>query len=188
MAVRVRHCPGCGAARSCDFRHPTLGVSEAPCSKGFAIFRGGQRASDQKSPAPVVPKRDRTLEQVIAHQRIAVLFQPQIDPLNGAIVGAEALVRWDGAGSPEALFARAASAGLAERLSRMIQRKALGIAATWEGALKGLHLSINLLRALRGRLHKWCSTRFRRRLDPADHGRIPKAHVPTDAIATRLAV
>lgn len=113
--------------------------------KWFNGFSRGQRASDRQGPAPAVPKRDRTLEAVIAHQRIAVLFQPQIDPVSGNIVGAEALARWDGAASPEALFARAAQAGLAERLSRMIQRKALQIAATWEGALKPLHLSINLL-------------------------------------------
>jgi len=118
--------------------------------KWFSGFRfnglgAGQRASDRSVPAPATPKRDRELEAVIAHQRIAVLFQPQIDPVSGNIVGAEALARWDGAASPEALFARAAQAGLAERLSRMIQRKALQIAATWEGALKPLHLSINLL-------------------------------------------
>ena len=113
--------------------------------KWFKGYSRGKRASDRTVPAPAVAKRDRTLEAVIAHQRIAVLFQPQIDPVSGDIVGAEALVRWDGAASPEALFARAASAGLAERLSRMIQRKALAIAATWEGPLKGLHLSINLL-------------------------------------------
>jgi EAL domain-containing protein (putative c-di-GMP-specific phosphodiesterase class I) len=113
--------------------------------KWFNSFSRGQRASDRSLPAPAVPKRDRTLEAVIAHQRISVFFQPQIDPVSGDIVGAEALARWDGAASPEALFARAASAGLAERLSRMIQRKALRTAATWEGALKHLHLSINLL-------------------------------------------
>ena len=113
--------------------------------KWFSRSSRGQRASDRSVPAPATPKRDRTLEAVIAHQRISVLFQPQIDPVSGDIVGAEALARWDGAASPEALFARAASAGLAERLSRMIQRKALRTAATWEGALKHLHLSINLL-------------------------------------------
>jgi len=113
--------------------------------KWLSDFSRGQRASDRSVPAPAVPKRDRTLEAVIAHQRISILFQPQINPVSGDIVGAEALARWDGAASPEALFARAASAGLAERLSRMIQRKALRIAATWEGSLKHLHLSINLL-------------------------------------------
>ena len=108
-------------------------------------FGAGQRASDRSVPAPATAKRDRALEAVIAHQRIAVLFQPQIDPVSGAIIGAEALARWDGAASPEQLFQRAARAGLAERLSRLIQRKALRVAASWEGALKGLHLSINLL-------------------------------------------
>jgi len=89
--------------------------------------------------------RDHTLEAVIAHQQISLLFQPQIDPRTGAIKGAEALARWDGAATPEALFRRAAAAGLSERLSRLVQRKALRAAATWEGALKGLHVSINLL-------------------------------------------
>jgi len=92
-----------------------------------------------------MPRRDRTLEAVIAHQRIALLFQPQIDPASGDILGVEALARWDGAASAEELFARAARAGLSERLSRLVQRKALRLAATWEGALKPLHLSINLL-------------------------------------------
>jgi EAL domain-containing protein (putative c-di-GMP-specific phosphodiesterase class I) len=93
----------------------------------------------------VIQKRDRELEAVIAHQHISLLFQPQIDPLSGAIIGAEALARWDGAATPEELFARATAAGLAERLSRLVQRKALRAAAVWEGSLKKLHLSINLL-------------------------------------------
>ncbi len=113
--------------------------------KWFSGLNGGQRASDRQDPAPVVHKRDRILEAVIAHQHIALLFQPQIDPASGHIIGVEALARWDGAASPEKLFERAAAAGLAERLSRLVQRKALRAAATWEGELKTLHLSINLL-------------------------------------------
>ncbi len=106
---------------------------------------GGQRASDRDVPAPAAVKRDRILESAIAHERIALLFQPQIDPATGNIIGVEALARWDGVDSPHELFARAAAAGLAERLSRLVQRKALRLAATWEGPLKHLHLSINLL-------------------------------------------
>ncbi len=114
----------------------------------FKWFNGlswGQRASDRQGPAPAVPKRDRTLEAVIAHQGISLLYQPQIDPFSGNIIGAEALARWTGAATAEDLFARATAAGLAERLSRLVQRKALRSAAIWEGALKGLDLSINLL-------------------------------------------
>jgi EAL domain-containing protein (putative c-di-GMP-specific phosphodiesterase class I) len=47
----------------------------------------------------------------------------------------------------ERLFARARSARLDERLSRLIQRKVLRSAAVWEGPLRGLGVSINLLPA-----------------------------------------
>jgi EAL domain-containing protein (putative c-di-GMP-specific phosphodiesterase class I) len=106
---------------------------------------GGERASDHPVQAPATKERDLVLEAVIAHERIDLLFQPQIDPSNGDVLGVEALARWDGAETPQDLFARAASAGLAERLSRLVQRKALRLAATWDGPLRHLHLSINLL-------------------------------------------
>ena len=82
---------------------------------------------------------------VIAHEAITVLFQPQIEPATGLIVGAEALARWKGAQTPQELFARAEASGLSERLSRLMQRKALRKAAIWEGPLKNLNVSINLL-------------------------------------------
>ena len=109
------------------------------------IFSRGQRASDHLGPAPVLPRRDPLLEAVIAKEQIGLLFQPQIEPATGRIAGAEALARWNGAASPEQLFARAAAAGLAERLSRLIQRKALRMAGAWEGPLRHLGISINLL-------------------------------------------
>jgi EAL domain-containing protein (putative c-di-GMP-specific phosphodiesterase class I) len=96
-------------------------------------------------PVPAVPAPDRKLEDVIAHERVDVLFQPQIEPFSGRVTGAEALARSAIEPSAERLFARAAAAGLSERLSRLIQRKALRAAAAWEGPLKGLKLSINLL-------------------------------------------
>jgi EAL domain-containing protein (putative c-di-GMP-specific phosphodiesterase class I) len=89
--------------------------------------------------------RDRELEAAIAGDRIMIRFQPQIEPRGGRCVGVEALARWADVADPEALFARAAAAGLSERLSRAIQRKALGLAGQWTGALGELRLSINIL-------------------------------------------
>ena len=109
------------------------------------IFNRGQRASDHPGPAPVSQRRDPLLEAVIAKEQIGLLFQPQIEPDSGRIAGAEALARWNGAASPEQLFSRAAACGLSERLSRLIQRKALRMAGAWEGPLKHLGVSINLL-------------------------------------------
>jgi EAL domain-containing protein (putative c-di-GMP-specific phosphodiesterase class I) len=109
------------------------------------IFEWGRRASDGATPTSVVPVRDCLLEAAIAHEQIEVLYQPLIDPRTGRIAGAEALARSPIVPSAEVLFARATSAGLDERLSRLIQRKALRCAAVWEGPLKHLKFSINLL-------------------------------------------
>ena len=113
--------------------------------KWDSVFEWGRRASDRPVAAPMSLTRDPLLESAIAHEQIEVLYQPLIEPLSGRTVGAEALARSAVARSATALFSRAAAAGLDERLSRLVQRKALRAAATWEGPLKHLHLSINLL-------------------------------------------
>jgi len=113
--------------------------------KWDSVFEWGRRASDKRTSAPASPARDQLLESLIAHEQIEVLYQPQIEPGSGRIVGAEALARSSITASAEALFSRAAAAGLDERLSRLVQRKALRAAAAWEGPLKALKLSINLL-------------------------------------------
>lgn len=123
---------------------------------GEQRIRLRQRASDRPQ-AAVRPRRDHLLASVIAHQQIAVAFQPQIDPVTGAVAGVEALARWTGAANAEQLFKRAAGAGLSERLSRLVQRKALSAAAAWEGPLRRLHISINVLPEdlLRAGYDKW---------------------------------
>ena len=103
-----------------------------------------QRGADRRQPL-LVRRRDRGLDEAIAADRIAVHFQPQIEPATGRIVAVEALARWDGEASATKLFERAARAGLAERLSRCTQRKALRIAGAWAAPLSDLGLSINLL-------------------------------------------
>lgn len=103
-----------------------------------------ERSEDRRAPAPR-RRKDDLLAAVIAHQQIAVAFQPQINPASGEVVGAEALARWDRVSGAEQLFERAAAAGLSERLSRLVQHKALRAAAAWEGPLRRLRISINLL-------------------------------------------
>ena len=115
--------------------------------KWDSICNWGRRASDLGATPPVLPKRDLALEAAIAHEHIHILYQPIIDPRTGQVAAAEALARSPLSPSAESLFARANSSGLAERLSRLVQRKALGAAAVWEGPLKHLRISINLLPA-----------------------------------------
>jgi len=109
--------------------------------------RWGRRASDKGATAPADPQRDRVLEGVIADEQIDVLFQPLIEPRTGRITGAEALARSSISAGAQQLFARAGAAGLSERLSRLVQRKALRSAASWNGPLNNLGLSINILPA-----------------------------------------
>jgi EAL domain-containing protein (putative c-di-GMP-specific phosphodiesterase class I) len=113
--------------------------------KWDSVFDWGRRGSDRPDPIPAARSRDTFFEAVIAHEQVEVLYQPQIEPLTGRITGAEALARSSIAPSAEALFARAAAAGLDERLSRLLQRKALRCAAVWEGPIRNLNLSLNLL-------------------------------------------
>lgn len=112
-----------------------------------SICKWGRRASDFGATAPAVPHRDLALEAAIAHERVEVLFQPLIDVRTGRVARAEALARSQISPDGDALFSRANAAGLGERLSRLVQRKALGCAAAWEGPLKGLRVSVNLLPA-----------------------------------------
>ena len=111
------------------------------------IGKWGRRASDTGATLPAAPRRDLLLEGVISHEQVDVLFQPLIEPATGRVIGAEALARSAIAPDAQLLFARASAGGLEKRLSRLTQRKALRSAAVWEGPLKGLRLSINLLPA-----------------------------------------
>jgi EAL domain-containing protein (putative c-di-GMP-specific phosphodiesterase class I) len=91
------------------------------------------------------PERDFMLEAAISQEQVDVLFQPLIEPASGRIAGAEALARSAVVPDAQQLFARAAAGGLNERLSRLVQRKALQSAAAWDGPLKNLGISINVL-------------------------------------------
>jgi EAL domain-containing protein (putative c-di-GMP-specific phosphodiesterase class I) len=108
------------------------------------LSRRRNRASD-RAVAPVAVRRDARLADAIRLGRIAVHFQPQIEPSTGRVVGVEALARWRDCNPAQGLFARAAAGRLSERLSRAVQRRAIRAAAAWDGVLAELRLSINVL-------------------------------------------
>ncbi|WP_226015638.1 bifunctional diguanylate cyclase/phosphodiesterase [Novosphingobium sp. FKTRR1] len=76
---------------------------------------------------------------------ITILLQPQFDVASGALVGAEALARWQhptfGRIGAETLFAVADRGDLVAQLSRHIALRALTIAASWPSPLR---LSLNV--------------------------------------------
>lgn len=110
-----------------------------------SVLQWGRGPGDGTSHESPVEAGDPLLESLIANEQIDVLYQPQIEPVSGMIMGAEALARSPIASSAEMLFERAARAGLHEQLSQVVQRKALHCAAAWQGPLKDLGISINML-------------------------------------------
>ncbi len=91
---------------------------------------------------------DAEIRGAVSNDQITIMLQPQFDVVNGHLVGAEALARWNhpklgeiGAGQ---LFATADRVDLREELSHLIQRKAIRIASEWIPALGDLRLAVNL--------------------------------------------
>jgi EAL domain-containing protein (putative c-di-GMP-specific phosphodiesterase class I) len=85
------------------------------------------------------------LLRALDRREIEVLFQPQFSCVTGAVVGAEALARWQhptlGEIGARDLFAVAERAALVAPLSRHVVARALENAATWPEALS---LSLNI--------------------------------------------
>jgi EAL domain-containing protein (putative c-di-GMP-specific phosphodiesterase class I) len=109
------------------------------------VLQWGKTTEPGGGPGSLASKSDPLLESLIANEQIDVLYQPQIEPVSGLIMSAEALARSPIASSADLLFERAARAGLHEDLSRVVQRKALRSAAAWKGPLARLGVSINML-------------------------------------------
>ncbi len=120
-------------------------LAKAYARKGKRLFHAqSQVTGDMELQAQL----DAEMRGAIAQDQIAILFQPQFEVASGRLVGAEALARWHhptlgeiGAGQ---LFKAADRNDLREELSRLIQRKAISVAADWPAALGDLRLSINL--------------------------------------------
>jgi len=91
------------------------------------------------------------LHRAIDRGEIDVLFQPQVAMATGAIVGVEALARWEhpelGGLGADALFAAADRADLGIALSDHIQALALRRVAAWPVALAALRIAINVTAA-----------------------------------------
>ncbi len=91
------------------------------------------------------------LRRALDQDEIEIRFQPQVSVTGGRIVGAEALARWNhpkyGELGAMTLFGVAEGSDYLVQLSDHVQRKAIGAAAAWTGALGELRLSVNITAA-----------------------------------------
>lgn len=91
------------------------------------------------------------LRRALHQDEVDIVFQPQVSVTTGAIIGVEALARWNhpklGALGAVTLFAAAERSDYVAQLSEHVQRRAIAIAAAWPEALSELRLSINVTAA-----------------------------------------
>ncbi|MGX7895063.1 EAL domain-containing protein [Tsuneonella sp. HG222] len=90
-------------------------------------------------------RRIEEIDAALQAGQVEILYQPQYACADGALVGAEALSRWNhpllGRIGAEALFDMAGRAGQASRLTRHIAKRAMAAANEWPAHL-GLSLNV----------------------------------------------
>jgi PAS domain S-box-containing protein len=90
---------------------------------------------------------EHRLRGAVAESRIRLHYQPVVDLSSGAMVGVEALARWDddelGSVPPDRFIALAEASGLIVELGRGVLADACRCAASWSGAERPL-MSVNV--------------------------------------------
>ncbi len=130
--------------------HVALRVATGPLTMGqdvpaaLAVF-----ARRLATPRATVHSLD--VEAALAGEGLRVLFQPQFAFADDALIGAEALVRWQhprlGEIGGAALFGAAKAAGLERPLSNAVWQRALEAMAAWPAALGAVRLALNITAA-----------------------------------------
>jgi diguanylate cyclase (GGDEF)-like protein len=88
------------------------------------------------------------LRNAIAHGELTVHFQPKVRLLDGAVIGAEALVRWShperGFIGPDEFVPVAEHSGLITPLTFSVLRQSLDACASWRRAGRPLGIAVNI--------------------------------------------
>ena len=106
-------------------------------------------AADMQSRARLEATLDAELRTALAEQQFLLYYQPQVDVATGAIVGAEALLRWQRPGqgivAPGAFLARTEENGMIVPINEWVLKEACREACSWQVAgLQPLRVSVNL--------------------------------------------
>jgi diguanylate cyclase (GGDEF)-like protein len=114
-----------------------------------STFRGHEfYAHDQDTYSPTRLALLGELRTAIDEGQLAVVYQPKVDVVNGEIVGAEALVRWNhprrGFVPPDEFVPIAEHTGLLRPLTLLVLDQALEQCARWREAGFELDVAVNL--------------------------------------------
>lgn len=137
-----------------DDRNPSaeellLGASAARLE---AQVDGGGHARvvtpDTAAEAPGRMRTEASLRRALQHDELVVHYQPVVDLISGAVVGVEALVRWqhptDGLLGPDLFIPVAEASGLIVKLGTWVLREACAQAVRWHALGMRLDVAVNL--------------------------------------------
>jgi EAL domain-containing protein (putative c-di-GMP-specific phosphodiesterase class I) len=144
-----------GTTIEADEKDPALLLRRA--SVALADAKAGNMAgaylldANGHAASEIANRLEIDLRSALENDEIEILFQPQLSITTGAVIGVEALARWQhpmlGELGAAPLFAAAERSDFLVQLSRHIQRKALTIAAANDKTFRWLRLALNVTAA-----------------------------------------
>jgi len=113
---------------------------------GFRFHRPRPEQDDEQSRSRM--RLDHAMRQALAQGRFRLHYQPQVDLHHGAVVGAEALIRWRdpelGEISPAEFIPVAEESGFIVPIGAWVLERAVNQAAAWVGAGRPMTVSVNV--------------------------------------------
>ncbi|NIZ90889.1 putative bifunctional diguanylate cyclase/phosphodiesterase [Kineococcus rubinsiae] len=141
IALAPQHGPGATAL----LRHADVALHQAKEVRGRACVYAAERGEEGAERVRLLGDLARAVED----SQLRVVYQPQVDPRTGALLGVEALVRWEhpvlGPVSPDRFIPLAEHSGLIRRVTEVVLETALGDAAGWRTAgFPGVTVAVNV--------------------------------------------
>ncbi|MFD2092045.1 bifunctional diguanylate cyclase/phosphodiesterase [Blastococcus deserti] len=143
-SIGIALCPDHGRDRS---------LLLARADTAMYVAKRGRHGFEVWAPDGTPASRDRleTLEQLrtaLDTDQLDVHYQPKLELRTGAVIGVEALVRWDhpqrGLLSPDVFLPLAEQAGLMRRLALRVLERSLRDLCAWRAAGHDLSVAVNL--------------------------------------------
>lgn len=132
---------------------PLLGHADAAMREVKQSGRNAWRFGSLHAAVPETKLRtrmrlDHSMRQALAQQRFRLHYQPQVDLESGAVVGAEALIRWRdpelGEVSPAQFIPVAEESGFIVAIGDWVLRQAVTQAALWHARGRPLRVAVNV--------------------------------------------
>jgi predicted signal transduction protein with EAL and GGDEF domain len=142
-SVGIALFPADGSDQVALLQRADLAMYDAKATRsGQSLFRPEHEHSSRKRLESVERLRRAIDDELVLH------YQPQVSLSTGAVVAVEALVRWDhpddGLLHPAAFLPQVESAGLMDRLTSTVLRRAVRQGARWRSGGTPVRIAVNL--------------------------------------------